>query len=264
MLWKRFSLTKSPSPPSCPLPNNVTLFRKRPRSARTGNMAIAATGIDMVYHTSSQSFQALKGVDIALPTGEVHMVVGPSGAGKTTLLLILAGLLTPTQGQIYLLDQDVTRYSRRQLDRFRLKNIGILFQESNLLRSLTALENVVATLSLKGIHGRAAQQEAHRLLAAVGLEDRTHHLPRQLSGGQQQRVAIARALAGNPALLFADEPTAALDSTNGHRVVESMRRLAKEQGTTVLIATHDPRILSFADHIAQLNDGVLQPAESQL
>ncbi|MEB3356663.1 MAG: ABC transporter ATP-binding protein [Synechococcales bacterium] len=262
MLWKRFFLSKSPSPPTCPLPNNVTLFRKRPRSLRSCDLAIAATGIDMVYQTGSQTFQALKGVDIAVPTGVMQMVVGPSGAGKTTLLLILAGLLTPTQGQIHLLGQDVTQYSRRQLDRFRLKNIGILFQESNLLRSLTALENVTATLSLKGIHGRAAQQEAHRLLAAVGLDDRAHHLPRQLSGGQQQRVAIARALAGNPALLIADEPTAALDSANGHRVVESMRQLAKEQGSTVLIATHDPRILNFADRIAHLNDGVLQPPES--
>ena len=224
--------------------------------------AIAAQGIDMVFNTGEQSFRALRGVNLRVRPGAVQMIVGPSGAGKTTLLLILAGVLTPTAGHIQLLGQPLTQMTRQDMDRFRLHNIGVMFQDSNLLRSLTALENVEAALVMKGIHGHDARLQAEALLDEVGLGDRAHHLPRELSGGQQQRVAVARSLAGNPPIIIADEPTAALDSHNGHIVVESMRRLAKEHGCTVLIATHDPRILSFADCIANLTDGVLNKAKA--
>lgn len=220
-------------------------------------MAIAAQGIDMVFETETQSFQALRGVNLRVRQGDVQIVVGPSGAGKTTLLLILAGLLTPTAGRIHLLGQAITQMDRQHLDQLRRHHIGVMFQESNLLRSLTALENVEAALEMKGIYGRAARRQAKDVLDAVGLSDRAHHLPRELSGGQQQRVAVARALAGSPDLIIADEPTAALDSHNGKRVVELMHKLTKEQGCTVVIATHDPRILEFGDRISTLTDGVL-------
>lgn len=233
------------------------------RSSRWGGasqdaeLAIVARNLDMVYCSEMQPFQALKSVNFRVRRGDLQMVVGPSGAGKTTLLLILAGLLTPTHGYVQLLGHDITQMPRTQLDQFRLHNVGILFQESNLLRSLTALENVEAVLKIRGIHGPTAHREAFDLLKAVGLGDRTHHLPRQLSGGQQQRVAIARSLAGNPPIIIADEPTAALDSKNGRTMIEIMRRLAKEKGCTVLVATHDPRILDMADRVAHLSDGVL-------
>lgn len=185
------------------------------------------------------------------------MIVGPSGVGKTTLLLILSGLLTPVAGQIYLLGEEITRMSRRQLTRFRLQNIGLLFEESNLLRALTAAENVEVALNLKGIRGKTARQQAQQLLESVGLGRLADRLPKRLSGGEQQRVAIARALAGTPPLIIADEPTASLDSKNGQRVVELLHQLAKQNGSTVVLATHDPRIIHFADRIADLEDGVL-------
>lgn len=231
-------------------------------SAVDPTVAIAAQGIDMMFNTGGQSFQALKNVNLRVRPGAVQMIVGPSGAGKTTLLLILAGVLTPTAGRVHLLGHTITHMDRQAVDHFRLHNIGVIFQESNLLRSLTALENVEAALMMKGIRGRDARNQAMALLEEVGLGDRAHHLPRELSGGQQQRVAVARSLAGTPPILIADEPTAALDSQNGHIVVESMRRLAKNHSCTVLIATHDPRILGFADCIANLNDGVLSKAKA--
>ncbi|MEB3212006.1 MAG: ABC transporter ATP-binding protein [Leptolyngbyaceae bacterium] len=224
--------------------------------------ALVARGIDMVFETGEQPFQALKNVNLKVRQGRVQMIVGPSGAGKTTLLLILAGVLTPTSGQVQILGHNLTNVPRQQMEQIRLHSIGVMFQESNLLRSLTALENVEAALVMKGFPVQEARRQAKQLLDEVGLGDRAHHLPRELSGGQQQRVAVARSLAGNPPLIIADEPTAALDSTNGHIVVELMRRLAKEHGCTVLIATHDPRILSFADCIANLTDGVLTKAKA--
>lgn len=226
-------------------------------SQRDSPLAIATTNLDLVYRSTSQHYQALKSVNLAVKSGNVQMVVGPSGAGKTTLLLVVSGLLTPTRGQVMLLGDDLFKMPRQQRDQFRLHHIGVLFQESNLLRSLTAVENVEAVLKIRGIHGSTARQEADELLEAVGLSKWRHHLPRELSGGQQQRVAVARSMAGAPALIIADEPTASLDSKNGQIVIESMRRLANERGSTVLIATHDPRILPYADHIVHLDDGVL-------
>ncbi len=231
-------------------------------SAVNPELAIAAQSIDMVYSTGGQAFHALKGVNLRVRQGAVQMIVGPSGAGKTTLLLILAGVLTPTAGRVHLLGHTLAHMDRQAVDHFRLHNIGVIFQESNLLRSLTALENVEAALVMKGIRGREARHQAMALLEEVGLGDRAQHLPRELSGGQQQRVAVARSLAGNPPILIADEPTASLDSQNGHIVVESMRRLANDHGCTVLIATHDPRVLGFADCIANLHDGVLSRAKA--
>ncbi|MGB3495501.1 MAG: ABC transporter ATP-binding protein [Elainellaceae cyanobacterium] len=226
------------------------------------DLAIAAHRIDMVFETDAQTFQALTGVSLRVRKGDVQMIVGPSGAGKTTLLLILAGLLTPTAGRIQLLGQTITQMDRQHLDHLRLHHMGVMFQESNLLRSLTARENVESALEMKGSRGRAGRRQAKALLDEVGLSDRADHLPRELSGGQQQRVAVARALAGSPDLIIADEPTASLDSHNGRRVVELMRKLAKDQGCTVVIATHDPRILEFGDRISTLTDGMLTKTTS--
>jgi putative ABC transport system ATP-binding protein len=149
--------------------------------------------------------------------------------------------------------------SREQLAQFRLEHIGFIFQESNLFPALTALENVEVTLKIEGVHGHSKRrQRALELLDQVKMANKANHLPRHLSGGQKQLVAIARALAGDPQLIMADEPTAALDSHSGHTVVELLRTLAKEAGKTVLMVTHDPRIIDLADHIAYLEDGVLK------
>jgi putative ABC transport system ATP-binding protein len=159
---------------------------------------------------------------------------------------------------VQLLGQTITNLSRKQLSAFRLHSIGFIFQGFNLFPALTAAENIELALKLKGVQKRPAHWEAMMLLDQVGLGDRAHHLPKDLSGGQKQRVAIARALAGNPALIMADEPTAALDSHSGHAVINLLRTLAKDKGCTVLMVTHDPRIIDIADQVTYLEDGRLQ------
>lgn len=221
--------------------------------------AITAKGLEMVFHSGSTSFQALANIDLSIPKGDMQLLMGPSGSGKTTLLSILAGLMTPTAGTVQLLGEDITKMSRKQLTRFRREHIGFVFQSFNLFPALTAAENVEVNLNIKGIHGRRAQTETQMLLDAVGLGDKSKLLPKNLSGGQKQRVAIARALAGTPQLIMADEPTAALDSHSGQAIVEILHQLAKERGATVLIVTHDPRIVNIADSILYLEDGRLQP-----
>ena len=227
--------------------------------------AIVAKGVEMAFPAGDQVFMALKGVDLNILSGDMELLMGPSGSGKTTLLSILGGILTPTAGRIELLGQEITGLSRRKLAKFRLQNIGFIFQGFNLFPALTALENVEAALNLKGIRGRVAQEEAFTLLEQVGLVDKVKNLPRDLSGGQKQRVAIARALAGKPPLILADEPTAALDSQRGHTIMELLRKLAKEEGCTVLMVSHDPRIIDIADHVVYVEDGVIsQHAPSHL
>ena len=220
--------------------------------------SIVVNGLVMTIKSGRESLCILKRIDWSIQKGNVQLLMGPSGSGKTTLLSVLAGLLTPTAGNVYLLGQDITKMSRAKLAEFRLQNIGFIFQDFNLFPALTAAENVELALNLKGIKGKAAKSEAKMLLEQVGLQDKANLKPSSLSGGQQQRVAIARALAGQPQLIMADEPTAALDSQNGHAVMTLLRQLAKERGCTVLMVTHDPRIVDLADSIAYMEDGMLK------
>lgn len=220
--------------------------------------AITARSVGMVYQSGGERFQALKEVDLDVKFGDIQLLMGPSGSGKTTLLSILAGILTPTAGSVRLLGQEITQLSSSKLAQFRLENIGFIFQGFNLFPALTALENVEVALKLKGVRRAIARKQASDLLEQVGLADKAKQHPQDLSGGQKQRVAIARALAGNPQLIMADEPTAALDSRNGHAVIDLLRDLAKEKGRTVLIVTHDPRIIDVADKVTYLEDGILR------
>jgi putative ABC transport system ATP-binding protein len=225
---------------------------------RPDTQSVVVKGLEMTIPSGQQNLRVLKGIDWNIQKGNVQLLMGPSGSGKTTLLSVLAGLLTPTAGNVYLLGQDITKMSRAQLAKFRLQNIGFIFQDFNLFPALTAAENVEVALNLKGIKGKKAGQEAQLLLEQVGLADKVNQKPANLSGGQQQRVAIARALAGQPQLIMADEPTASLDSHSGHAVMELLRNLAKNRGCTVLMVTHDPRIQDLADNIAYMEDGMLK------
>lgn len=218
---------------------------------------IIAKGVKMTFQFGQQQYQVLQGIDWNIKSGDIQLLMGPSGSGKTTLLSILAGLLTPTAGQVYLLGKEITRMSRAKLEHFRRQHIGFIFQGFNLFPALTAAENVEVVLNIKGIRGKKARYQAQALLEQVGLGLHRNHQPGDLSGGQKQRVAIARALAGNPQLIMADEPTAALDSQSGHNVIELLYRLAKEQNCTVLVVTHDPRIIDVADQVTYLEDGRL-------
>jgi len=228
-----------------------------PDSDLAANTSISAHNIAMFFQSGRQKTPILKGIDWEAGKGSIQLLMGPSGSGKTTFLSILAGLLTPTQGQVYLLGQEITKLSRKKRTAFRRHHIGFIFQNFNLFPALTAAENVEIILNIKGYSEKKARYEAQLLLEQVGLELYPNQKPRDLSGGQKQRVAIARALAGNPPLIMADEPTAALDSQSGHQVTELLRRLAKEHHSTVLIVTHDPRIRNVADHITYLEDGVI-------
>lgn len=221
--------------------------------------AVCAESIEMVFPTGDQPLKVLKGIDLKIKTGDIQLLMGPSGSGKTTLLSILGGILTPTSGKAFLLDQEITGLSRHRLAQFRLQNMGFIFQGFNLFPALTAAENIEAALNLKGLYGREARHQSLKLLEQVGLADKSKNLPSDLSGGQKQRIAIARALAGKPRLIFADEPTAALDSQRGRAVIELLRSLAKEEGCTVVMVTHDSRIMDIADRVAYVEDGTISP-----
>ena len=185
------------------------------------------------------------------------MLMGPSGSGKTTLLSIMGCILTATSGSVRVAGTEVVGLREKELPAIRLEHIGFVFQGFNLFPTLTAGENVELMLDLKGISGAKANKRAQELLEQVGLGNRYDSFPADMSGGQKQRVAIARALAGDPSIILADEPTAALDSHTGQTVMEMMSELAHNRGRAVVIVTHDSRVVSFADRIVRIEDGMI-------
>jgi putative ABC transport system ATP-binding protein len=199
----------------------------------------------------------LHGVSLGLERGEIVGLEGPSGSGKTTLLSILGCILTPTSGRVLVEGEEADPRKPSRLPAIRRRSIGFVFQQFNLFPSLTAAENVEYALNVKGVRGPEAQQEAERVLRAVGLEDRMDFLPRDLSGGQKQRIAIARALAGRSPILLADEPTANLDSHVGSQILELFRALAKKENRALLVVTHDPKVRTICDRVLQIRDGRL-------
>jgi putative ABC transport system ATP-binding protein len=207
------------------------------------------------YGSGDSRVRALRGVDLEVPPGELTLLVGPSGCGKTTLISILAGTLDATSGEVSVLGADLVRMPRDRKAAFRARNVGFVFQQFNLLPSLTAAENVAVPLVINGRPRRAALARAGEVLAAVGLGDRLHSLPAQLSGGQQQRVAIARALVHEPRLLVCDEPTSAVDARTGQTIMRLIRQIALQPDRVVIVVTHDPRVLDFGDRIVTLEDG---------
>lgn len=205
---------------------------------------------------------ALSGVNIDVEPGRMTLLVGPSGCGKTTLISIVAGLLNATSGTVNVLGKELSRLTGSELVRFRQRNIGFVFQQYNLLPTLTAVENAAIPLIIGGTSRRAAISVAAEMLASVGLENRLNSLPNQLSGGQQQRVAIARALVHEPRLLVCDEPTAALDAQSGKTVMELLKRVALQIDRAVIIVTHDSRVFGFGDQIIHMDDGVVTQVDT--
>lgn len=225
---------------------------------------IAVRGLTKTYTEGAAAVPALRGVDLDVYPGELVLLMGPSGSGKTTLLSIMGCILKASSGSIRIAGREVTQLDEKELPRVRLDGIGFVFQGFNLFPTLTAGENVELMLDLKGLRPAAAKARARELLDQVGLADKYDTFPADLSGGQKQRVAIARALAGDPQIVLADEPTAALDSHTGRAVMEMMRSLAHEHGRAVVIVTHDPRVLEFADRTITIEDGSIstRPQES--
>lgn len=200
---------------------------------------------------------ALKGVSLSLIPGELTLLMGPSGSGKTTLLSILGCILSSTSGSVEIRGVPITGLSPEELAEVRRKNLGFIFQSYNLFPTLSALENVRIALDVRGETGYPAAARAEEVLRDVGLANRMRNYPGNLSGGEQQRVAVARAIVTSPAIVLADEPTAALDSENGHAVMALLSRIAKEQNRSVLAVTHDPRTLSYADRVIKIEDGLI-------
>jgi putative ABC transport system ATP-binding protein len=207
------------------------------------------------FGDGSAAVEAVRGVSLAVEPGEIVLIMGPSGSGKTTLLSLMGALLKPTAGSIHLDGTDISALSEARLPEIRLRKFGFVFQDFNLLSALTVLENVAIVAELAGLKRHAARAKATALLSGLGLGERLDFLPEKLSGGEKQRVAIARALVNDPALVLADEPTANLDSKIGHEVMNLLRRIAKEQGRSVVIVSHDQRIRDVADRVLWLADG---------
>ncbi len=217
--------------------------------------ALQARGLRKVYAQGEAAMVAVDQVDLDVRHGELTLLMGPSGSGKTTLVSILGGILRPTPGTVSIDGRSLDGLNDRDLSAFRLRHIGFVFQGFNLFPTLSALQNVELAFDLRGIRGAAARREATDLLDQVGLAPKLHTYPTELSGGQKQRVAIARALVGSPTVLLADEPTAALDPSSGHTVMQLFQHLARERGRAVVIVTHDSRMQSYANRIVHMADG---------
>ena len=216
---------------------------------------IEAVNVVKFLGTGAAQVQALKGVSLSLGAGELTLLMGPSGSGKTTLLSILGCMLTPSQGTVRVRGQSTEGAGPEQLARLRREHVGFVFQSFHLFPTLTATDNVRLVLDVRGERSAGAVVKAHEALASVGLSHKTGSYPRELSGGEQQRVAIARAIVGRPSAILADEPTAALDSENGHAIMTVLARIARDPARGVLVVTHDPRILPFANRIVRIEDG---------
>ena len=209
-----------------------------------------------IYQTGETQVHALRGVDLDIPKGEIVLLLGPSGSGKSTLLNIVGGLDRPTSGTLHYAETELTALDDADLTRFRRHSIGFIFQFYNLIPSLTALENVRLVTDIA-----SNPMEPEEALDLVGLADRRHHYPAQLSGGEQQRVAVARAIAKQPGVLLCDEPTGALDSATGVRVLETLAQANKELGTTVILITHNVGIAAMADRVLHFLDGQIARIE---
>lgn len=218
-----------------------------------------------VYKSGDTTITALASTDLEIYPNELTLIVGPSGSGKTTLLSLIGCVIYPTDGDIIIFGDHVSKMKEKELARLRLQKIGFVFQEANLLEPLTALQNVMQPLVLNGVKRRKAREKALDALEQVGLKDRAGNLPKTLSGGQKQRVAIARALVNDPVLVLCDEPTSSIDVKSAAKVMRDLKALA-EDGKSVSVVTHDTRLEKYADRILYLSEGKVsdKPIESEL
>ncbi len=241
----------------------MTLEQPAPVDAQR-KLAVHCRGITKEFGRGDAKVQALCGVDLEVPAGEMTLLVGESGCGKTTLISIIAGLLKPTAGEVEVFDTPLHKVSNSKLIRFRGDNIGFVFQQYNLLPSLNAAENAAVPLIVARMNRRLAVKKASEMLERVGLADKKQAFPSELSGGQQQRVAIARALVHEPRLLVCDEPTAALDAHSGQTVMQLLREVAVEPDRAVIVVTHDNRVFKFGHRIIHMSDGRIDGIKTQI
>ena len=219
------------------------------------NWLVQARGITKSFGEGEAKIPVLKGVDLDVARGEVLLLVGPSGSGKTTLLSVIAGILESDEGDVRVLGETIQELSPSAKTHFRRDHLGFIFQQFNLLPTLTAVENAAVPLFIQGVPMAEAKARAEDVLQTMGMGERLLALPTKLSGGEQQRVAIARALVAEPQLLLCDEPTASLDGETGHKIVEQLCAVGKHSERAVIIVTHDSRIFEFGDRIVHMEDG---------
>ena len=227
----------------------------------TTDVVVRLEGVTKVYQQDSVAVHALAGINLEIQKRDFAVLVGPSGSGKTTLLNMIGGLDSPTSGSIWVGGEDIGHMSRSQLSRLRLREIGFVFQEFNLIPVLSALENVEFIMLLQGVPESERRRRSLSLLQELGLEGLEHRRPNELSGGQQQRVAVARAIAAEPLIVLPDEPTANLDSKAGGALMDLMRRLNEEKGVTFVFSTHDPMVVERARRVIRLRDGQIEADE---
>ena len=223
-----------------------------------GETAVRVQGVYKHFGEGSAKIYALRNAYFDASYGEIKMIVGPSGCGKTTLLSVIAGTLTIDQGEVEVFNTSIYSLSNDEITAFRGQNVGFVFQQFNLIPTLTALENVVIPLLIQRWNKKEAYERSSKILHDVALDSRLDAFPFELSMGQQQRVAIARALVHTPRLLICDEPTASLDGETGRTVMGLLRKIARSPDRCVIVVTHDNRIFEFADHIAQMEDGQIK------
>ncbi len=223
---------------------------------------IRTKGLTRTYHVGSREIPVLQGIDLDVPAGKLVSLHGRSGSGKTTLLNCISGLDMPSSGQVWIEGQEVTRLSERERIQLRRHTLGFVFQSHALLATYSASENVDLILRLAGWSWTERKERVAQVLALVGLKSWMDHRPFEMSGGQQQRVAIARAIAPKPAIILADEPTGELDTATGQQILQILHQIAQQQGTTVLVATHDFAVDAFADEVFYLEDGRMVAADS--
>lgn len=222
------------------------------------NTIIEAVGVEKVFPNKTK---ALRGANLSVERGDILAIMGPSGSGKSTLLHCLAGILKPTSGQVVFDGQDISKWSDAKRNQLRRENFGFVFQFSQLVPELSAIDNVALPLLLNGVNKTEAYKKAQEWLEKVGVAEVAEQIPGELSGGQAQRVAVARSMIIEPKILFADEPTGSLDSINSEKVMELFIKTAKEAGTTVIMVTHEPTIAAYADREVIVRDGVVVGGE---
>jgi putative ABC transport system ATP-binding protein len=228
----------------------------------TSEPAVICRDVVKTYGKGEIAVRALKGVSLEARFGELLMIVGPSGCGKTTLLSVMCGTLRADSGTIELFGKSISSMPERELTAFRARNVGFIFQQFNLVPTLTAQENVSIPRLLNGAPYATAQQDAGTMLAQVGLGGREKSFPSQMSGGQQQRVAISRAMVHQPRLVICDEPTASLDAAAGQRAMDLLRESARHPDRCVIVVTHDSRIFHYADRIVEMDDGLVTASQT--
>ncbi|MGD0804514.1 MAG: ABC transporter ATP-binding protein [Candidatus Bathyarchaeia archaeon] len=219
--------------------------------------AVEARNLIKVYKTGELEVQALRGLSVTVTNGEMVALIGPSGSGKSTFLNIIGGLDRATAGYISVMGSELTQLNASQLVEFRRKTVGHVFQNMNLIPTLTAAENVELPMAALGVKRDVRRERVEELIGVVGLQERMNHKPGELSGGEQQRIALAAALANNPPLILADEPTGELDTENAMIVVNYLAKVNKELGKTIIMVTHDPRVARAASRILRIQDGVI-------